>query len=94
METITENLLDGLPRPATTCAPDPTLPGYVVHSLYDISMYACTAEVDVYDAAKSEEEKLEALRDMPLATVQFYELVEGEPLFDVWDETNAEDDRG
>jgi hypothetical protein len=79
-----------VPRAATTRAPAPTLPSYVVHSLFDISMYACTAEVEVYNAAESDEEELEALRDMPLATVQFNQWDEGEPLFDVRDEDHPE----
>lgn len=69
--------------PATTMPPAASGPGRVIHSLFDTSMYAGTPEQRRYISAEDEQDKLEALRWMPDATVTFYELDEGEPFFDV-----------
>jgi len=68
--------------PAMTMPPAAE-PGMVIHSLYDTSAYAGTPEQRRYLAAHDEEERLTALRQMPDATVTFYQLPEGEPFFDV-----------
>jgi len=58
-------------------------PGMVIHSYVDVSMYMGTKIQNRYCAAHDEEERLETLRKMPLATVTFYQLEEGEPFFDI-----------
>jgi hypothetical protein len=71
-----------VPYPPTTMPPAAE-PGMVIHSVYDTSAYMGTAEQKRYLAAYGEEERLEALRRMPDATVTFYQLPEGEPFFDI-----------
>lgn len=68
--------------PAMTMPPAAE-PGMVIHSVYDTSDHAGTPEQKRYLAAYGEEERLEALRRMPDATVTFYQLPEGEPFFDI-----------
>lgn len=74
----------GVKYPATQLPPV-AQPGMVIHSVYDTSMYAGTAEQKRYLAALDEEEGLTVLRSMPDATVTFYQLKEGEPFFDIED---------
>jgi hypothetical protein len=68
--------------PATT-PPPVASPGMVTHSLFDTSMYAGSALQRRYLAAPDDEQRMNALRQMPDATVTFYELKEGEEFFDV-----------
>lgn len=72
----------GVKYPATQMPPVAE-PGMVIHSVYDTSMYAGTAEQRQYLAAPDEEERVTVLRKMPDATVTFYQLEEGEPFFDI-----------
>lgn len=71
--------------PAHTRKP-PARPGMVVHSYLDVSIYMGMDEQRLLYAAKTEEEEHSALLAMPLAHVTFYELPEGEPFFDEFDE--------
>lgn len=71
----------GEPLPATTPRPEPTKPGMVVHSYFDLSAYTGSVRHQRYVAAGADQEKLIALEDMPDATVKFYQLPEGERFF-------------
>lgn len=72
----------GKKLPATTAKPEPSKPGMVVHSVYDISMYPGRPEIADYAAARTEDAWSSALAQMPDATVTFSELPEGQPMFD------------
>jgi hypothetical protein len=69
--------------PATQKAPEPSGPGLVIHSYIDVTPHQGEEVHRRYVAAQTEEEKDAVLRDMPRATVTFYELPEGEPFFDM-----------
>jgi len=86
MNEVTKRIELDVEYPAHTPKPAPSRAGVMVHSLMDISMYFGTEMQTRLYAAKSEEEEIEALKAMPLATVKFYELPEGEPFFDDVDE--------
>jgi hypothetical protein len=77
MEIVMENLLDGVPRPATTPKPEPSRPGYVVLSWLDVSMYQ-EEPIWAQHFTASLEEREALLHQMPLATVVYYELPEEE----------------
>ena len=62
-------------------APPAAAAGMVVHSMFDISAYAGEEVEMQYLRANTDEELAAALRDMPKATVTFYELPEGEKFF-------------
>ena len=68
--------------PATALPPEPSAPGVVVHSLYDMAAYGGGPAYWRYAKAETDEERMAALADMPLASVTFYEIPEGQPLFD------------
>lgn len=71
--------------PVTTPPPAAT-PGMVVHASYDLTAYTGTQQhLDFVAASNDEDRRLAALAAMPLATVKFYELPVGEPLFDFED---------
>ena len=70
--------------PASTSRPRATKSGMIVHSLYDVSMYAGTKAQERYIAAGDDKTALNAaLSEMPNATVTFYEVPVGEPFFDL-----------
>jgi hypothetical protein len=71
----------GVKYPAWTPKPQAS-PGMVVHEYVELSMYSFE-EQRPYSDAKSDEERHAAARLLPLATVTFYELQEGEPFFDI-----------
>ena len=63
----------GKTYPASTPAPPPSHPGMVVHSVFDVSVYAGTPQYNRYIAAVTDHDQAEALKNMPLATVSFFE---------------------
>jgi hypothetical protein len=68
--------------PATQAKPEPSKPGMVIHSYTDVTPHQGEDVHERYIAAQTEEEQDLILRDMPRATVTFYELPVGEPFFD------------
>lgn len=67
--------------PAWTPKP-PASSGMVVHEYVDLSMYSPDQQRP-YSQAVADEDRHAAARDLPLATVTFYELPIGEPFFDI-----------
>lgn len=72
--------------PATQAKPQPSAPGMIIHSYYDVTPHQGEDVHLRYLKAATEKEKDAVLRDMPRATVTFYELPEGEPFFDTEDD--------
>ena len=76
--------------PATQTPPEPSGPGTVIHSYLDLTPHQSEDVYLRYLKALTQQEKAAVLRDMPRATVTFYELPEGEEFFDIVDHPRDE----
>jgi hypothetical protein len=75
---LTENLLDGVPRPAMTLKPEPSKPGSIVLGWFDFSTYQ-NMPIGLQHMMALLEEREALLPQMPLATAIYYECSKKKP---------------